>query len=90
MACEMILIALRPEDARDLLQLIPRANPLHDIVKGKIYDQLWNPQPPRARTITIRDEGDSLPLLAVSVDFDCSEGVEQIWEETEIEWPSTK
>lgn len=83
----MILISLRHADAQTLLQLVPNDHPLYLLLKGKIDDHLWNPQPPRARTITIRDEGDSLPLLAVSVDFDSPVDVDHIWEETEIEWP---
>lgn len=81
-----ILIALRQQEAAELLTAL-HGHSLHELLFRKIADPLWNPAPPRARTITIRDEGDSLPLLAVSVDFDNPNGVEHIWEETEIEWP---
>lgn len=82
----MILISLRPSEAAELLTAL-HGRPIYELIFKKICDPIWNPAPPRARTITIRDEGDSLPLLAVSVDFDSPVGVDHIWEETEIEWP---
>lgn len=87
----MILISLRPSEAAELLTAL-HGRPIYDVIFAKVCDPLWNPAPPRARTITIRDEGDSLPFLAVSVDFDpagdaATAAIDKIWEETEIEWP---
>ncbi|MGH9421208.1 MAG: hypothetical protein ACRD3J_14620 [Thermoanaerobaculia bacterium] len=89
----MILLCLRQSEwaaiNASLIENVALSDTLVENIQAKAADPLWNPKPPRARTITIRDEGDSLPLLAVSVDFDQPTGVDQIWEETEIEWPKS-